>query len=93
MWSSAKWSRSETPQFVISDVSRMWLELDVRQEDARKLQLGQKLMFSVNGMPGEIPSTLTWIGTEIDPKTRTVQARAEVANPLLAPPVARHVCH
>ncbi len=77
---------SETPQFVISDVSRMWLKLDVRQEDARKLHLGQKLMFSVNGMPGEIPSTLTWIGTEIDPKTRTVQARAEVANPLLAPP-------
>ncbi len=76
----------EKPQFVISDVSRMWLELDVRQEDARKLQFGQKLMFSVNGMPGEIPSRLTWIGTEIDPRTRTVQARAEVSNPLLAPP-------
>ena len=75
----------EKPQFVISDVSRMWLDLDVRQEDARKLELGQKLTFSVNGMPGEIPSRLTWIGTEIDPKTRTVQARAEVANPLLSP--------
>ncbi len=56
----------EIPQFLIGDVSRMWLELDVRQEDARKLQLGQQILFSVNGGPDEIPSTLTWIGTEID---------------------------
>lgn len=73
----------ERPQFVIADVSRMWLELDVRQEDARKLHLEQTVMFSVNGIPGEIPSRLTWIGTEIDPRTHTVQARAVVDNPIV----------
>lgn len=77
---------SETVQFVINDVSRMWLELDIRQEDARKLQLGQQILFSMNGTPGEIPSRLNWIGTEIDSRTRTVQARAEVVNPMLGPP-------
>lgn len=75
---------SET-QFVVADVRTMWIELNVRKEDASRLALGQELVFTSDGVPNDIHSTLDWVGTEVDIKTRTVLARARVDNPLLHP--------
>lgn len=71
-------------QFVVADVRKMWLLLNVRKADAGELVIGQEIQFSLNGLPDEIPSKVTWIATEVDPKTRNVQVRAEVENRLLA---------
>ena len=70
------------PQYVVADMRRMWINLGVREEDSAKLSIGTAVLF--NGEGGALPvnGTLTWIGTEIDPRRRTVQARAEVDNPL-----------
>lgn len=76
-------SPSSGAQIVIADVSRMWIELDIRKGDATKLRRGQEVVFTIDGVPGEVRSELSWISTEVDSRTRTVQARMEVDNPLV----------
>ncbi|MGH7137841.1 MAG: efflux RND transporter periplasmic adaptor subunit, partial [Pirellulales bacterium] len=74
---------SSSGQFVVADVRRMWIELDVRKEDAGKIRRGQEVEFSVDGMPEKVRSKLSWISTEVDKRTRMVQARIDVDNPLI----------
>lgn len=74
---------SSGAQIVVADVTHMWIELDVRKEDSSKIRRGQEVIFTVDGMPGEIRSEISWISTEVDSRTRTVQARLEVENPLV----------
>lgn len=69
------------PQYVIADTRHMWINLNVRQEDAVKLHVGNGVSFDWNGGAQPIDGVLTWIGTEMDQKTRTVRARADVENP------------
>ncbi|MBL9122867.1 MAG: efflux RND transporter periplasmic adaptor subunit [Planctomycetaceae bacterium] len=71
------------PQFIVADVEKMWIKLDVRQEDALQLKIGQEVKFRPDGIPNEVSSTVSWIATEVDPKTRTVEVRAIVDNPLV----------
>lgn len=70
-------------QFVVADTSHMWILLDVRREDAANVMLGQEVVFTTDGGHIDIPSTISWISTEVDEKTRTVSVRAEVDNPLI----------
>jgi cobalt-zinc-cadmium efflux system membrane fusion protein len=67
--------------FVVADTRTMWLRLAVRLEDAKKLKPGQTVRFHPSGDKGEVVGRLTWISTAVDEKTRTVEARAELANP------------
>src|SRR5262249_48644114 len=71
------------PQYVMADVSRIWIGLDIRQEHAGRIRLGAQVLFNSEGDGPPVTSTLTWIGTEIDQRTRTIQARAEVKNPVI----------
>jgi cobalt-zinc-cadmium efflux system membrane fusion protein len=71
------------PQFVIADVSRMLLKLNVHKADAARLEIGQEVWFSSDGVPGEVRSRLSWIAPEVDEKTQEVQVRAEAENPIL----------
>lgn len=66
----------------MADVSRMWIELDVHLDDAAELRRGQKVVFSINGAPGDLFGELSWISTKANPRTRSVLARMEVDNPL-----------
>jgi len=77
-------------QFVIADVSRVWLKLNVRKADAGRLAIGQDIWFSSDGMPGEVISRLSWIATEVDEKTRTVLVRAEADNPWIESAPGEH---
>jgi membrane fusion protein, heavy metal efflux system len=74
---------SSQAQFVIADVSRMWVDLNIRKEDSGKIRRGQEVVFSFDGVPGEVRSKISWISTEVDKETRTIQARADVSNPLI----------
>jgi cobalt-zinc-cadmium efflux system membrane fusion protein len=60
----------------------MWLMLDVRQEDAHYLKLGQKVMFRPSDLPQgtEIDGSLAWISTAADDQTRTVKVRVDLPN-------------
>ncbi|MCK6478622.1 MAG: efflux RND transporter periplasmic adaptor subunit [Planctomycetaceae bacterium] len=68
--------------FVVADVSRMWVQLDVRQEDASLVATGQAVSFHPDGArDGAFKGKVTWIATAADERTRTVRVRAEVENP------------
>jgi cobalt-zinc-cadmium efflux system membrane fusion protein len=70
------------PLFVVADLSRMWVLLDVRQEDVGLVQAGQAVSFRPDGSAGDaVSGRVSWIGTAADEKTRTVQVRVEVENP------------
>lgn len=77
------------PLFVIADTTHMWLTLHVRSEDVKYLRVrdirkghaGQVVKFRPDGGGEEVRGELVWRSTEVDPKTRTVQFRAEVPNP------------
>jgi cobalt-zinc-cadmium efflux system membrane fusion protein len=67
--------------FVVVDTNRMWLMLNVRQEDARYLSRGQEVRFESDVGAVRTKGTVTWISTSVDEKTRTVKVRAELDNP------------
>lgn len=69
-----------TPLFTVADIGQMWLMLDVRQEDAKYLSLGQKVLFRPSDGGPEIKGALSWISTSIDDRTRTLKARVELPN-------------
>jgi cobalt-zinc-cadmium efflux system membrane fusion protein len=69
------------PLFVVTDPSRLWLYLDVTEDDQRKMHVGQSLVVRTGAYPGqEFHGTLESIGQELDPTTRTLKVRAVVDN-------------
>jgi len=68
------------PIFEVADVSTMLLVLNVSKEDADKVAIGQPVRFRPDGSTEEFNSRITWISTEVNEETRTLQVRAEVAN-------------
>jgi multidrug efflux pump subunit AcrA (membrane-fusion protein) len=68
------------PIFEVADVSTMLLVLNVSKEDAGKVAIGQPVRFRPDGSSEEFNSRITWISTEVNEETRTLQVRAEVAN-------------
>jgi membrane fusion protein, heavy metal efflux system len=75
------------PTFGIADIRRMWLTLDLSKENAGRVALGQSIHFETAGDSQGLDSRITWISTEIDKETRTLNVRAEVENPLVTDPV------
>lgn len=71
-----------TVLFVVADLSRVWVTADVRSEDADRIAVKQPLTFTADGHPGEaLTGPVAWTSTAIDPRTRTLRVRAEIANP------------
>jgi membrane fusion protein, heavy metal efflux system len=73
---------ASTTIFGVADVRRMWLTLDVRQDDARFLVMGQTVLFHPSDSKDapEIKGVLAWISTEADSATRTVKVRVDLPN-------------
>ncbi|MBI4819697.1 MAG: efflux RND transporter periplasmic adaptor subunit [Deltaproteobacteria bacterium] len=67
----------------VGDTSVMWALCDVPELDAPRIALGQRMTVHIAGSSQEEPiqGRITWIAAEVDPRTRTVTARAEVKNP------------
>ncbi|HEY4262065.1 MAG TPA: efflux RND transporter periplasmic adaptor subunit [Schlesneria sp.] len=72
------------PILEIADIRRMWLKLDVPKEGASQLALGQQVTFNPDGIEKDLHATITWISTEMNEQTRTLQIRAEVDNPVVS---------
>ncbi len=68
--------------FAIADTSRMWLWIDVYDSDISSVKTGQAVKFTspgtTDGEPPSFAGTVTWVGSEIDPTTRTTRVRAEL---------------
>ncbi|TNF25508.1 MAG: efflux RND transporter periplasmic adaptor subunit, partial [Deltaproteobacteria bacterium] len=69
------------PLATIADTARMWVILDVPEWDAANVHVGQAVDVRVDGVLGRrFAGRLTWIASEVDARTRTVAARAELDN-------------
>ncbi len=70
------------PSFVVSDPSKLWLQLDVAESDLLYLQPGQILQISSRSFPERIfQGVVDRIGDSMDPATRTIKIRGLVNNP------------
>jgi cobalt-zinc-cadmium efflux system membrane fusion protein len=73
---------SQTPLFVISDPSRLWVYLDVVEQDLASVRAGLPLAVRCNAYPGRtFGGRIEVVGATLDPATRTVKARGSLANP------------
>jgi cobalt-zinc-cadmium efflux system membrane fusion protein len=77
--------QSDSPKmlFTVTDLRRMWLMLDARQDEASLLSIGQKVLFKSSdskGTANDATGTISWISTEVDDKTRTVKIRVDLPN-------------
>jgi cobalt-zinc-cadmium efflux system membrane fusion protein len=73
---------SKTALFDVADTSRLWLTLNLRQEDAKYISLGQTALFRTSESANEPDSkgVVGWISTNADDVTRTVKVRVDLAN-------------
>jgi len=67
--------------FQVADPSRMWLMLNIPNEQAGLLTIGQPVRFLPNGSRQEVTGTLDWISTSVDRQTRMLKVRAVLDNP------------
>jgi cobalt-zinc-cadmium efflux system membrane fusion protein len=79
-------AEANRPLFVVADTSRLWLNLQVRQEDAGLIRgrnwrsPGHLVRFRPAGSEGEIEGRVLLVSTEVDEKTRTVRVLADLDN-------------
>lgn len=69
------------PVFRVTDLSRLWLIVEVHERDLGFVALGQEVGIEVNAYPGEqFSGHVGFIDPELDMRTRTVRVRVEVPN-------------
>lgn len=67
--------------FELSDLSSVWVEMDVYEHDANLIQLGQSVEFGFVAIGSKKrKSEIDFVSPTIDEKTRTMKARATVDN-------------
>ncbi len=68
--------------FTVADLSTVWVRADFPEQQAGRLKTGLTIEVRVSAYPNSIfRGTISYVGAVIDPTTRTVTARADVANP------------
>ena len=68
--------------YTIADVSTMWMLANIPERDIAELRVGQEVSVSVAALPGKIyKGKITTIGATVDPNTRRVLVRSEIADP------------
>lgn len=66
----------------IADLSSVWITSDVPETDIRHIRANSPITFELAAYPGEtFRGRVTLIGDLVDPQTRTVKVRSEIANP------------
>lgn len=70
------------PLFVITDPTSLWIQLDAGEADLSGLKPGAKFAIEVKQYPGEkFQGVIRHVADFVDPASRTVKVRGEVANP------------
>ena len=70
----------EKTLLTLANLNRLWLTLHVKQEDADRLSLGQKVKFRPDGGKRDIEGRLAFISPSVDEQTRTIKVRAVLGN-------------
>lgn len=68
--------------FTLVDPSTMWAMLKIPETALARVRVGQTVELRVESLPSQtFTGKLTWIGAEVDERSRMAQARVEVPNP------------
>jgi cobalt-zinc-cadmium efflux system membrane fusion protein len=69
------------PLFVVTDPSKLWLQLDVAESELSAIAPGQRLRIYSRAYPNQaFEGVIDNVGAEMDPTTRTVRVRGVVNN-------------
>ncbi|TNC13547.1 efflux RND transporter periplasmic adaptor subunit [Methylobacterium terricola] len=69
------------PPYTIGDLSKVWLVAQLREADAAKVEMNEKIAFRVPAHPDRtFEGRINFIGTSVDPATRRITVRAEIDN-------------
>jgi len=66
--------------FTVSDPRRMWLVLNVRQEDAKHVRRGLPVRFHSDNGDQSVTGQIAWISPAVDEQTRTLRVRVAIDN-------------
>jgi membrane fusion protein, copper/silver efflux system len=68
--------------YTIADLGNLWLQVRLYEQDVPLIKLGQEVKITVAGMARDaFAGKITYLAYQLDPITRTLAARVEVANP------------
>lgn len=68
--------------YKLADISEVWFMARVYESDLRRLAPGLRAVVRLDAWPGEsFEGVLDYIGSELDPETRTLPARVVLPNP------------
>lgn len=67
--------------FTLADLSRVWVVADIYERDIPKVRIGQPVKLTLDSLAGRVfPGRVSYLASELDPQTRTLQLRAVVPN-------------
>lgn len=72
----------EEPLFVVSDLSSLWVQMNVFEKDLSLIQIGTEVRVSVPAYPGNVFSAeVEYIDKLVDDLTRSIRVRCKIPNP------------
>lgn len=73
--------KPEDKPYTIADLSHLWIQLDIYENDLKWVERGKSVDINVNAYPGErFQGKVTYISDILDESTRTAKARVEILN-------------
>ncbi len=76
-----KSDQSTAPQFVVTDPTKLWVQLDANESDLKHFRTGMPVLISSPQYPDDIfRGEVTLVADFIDPVTRSLKLRAKLAN-------------
>lgn len=81
MASPGQYIKAGSPIYRLADLTKVWLVLELFPEDAKAIQLGQKVTANTQSLGSEsFEGTVEFIDPTVDPKMRTVGVRVAIDN-------------
>jgi RND family efflux transporter MFP subunit len=72
----------DTELYTVSDLSTVWADADIYEYEVPFVHIGQRVSLTLSYYPGKTyTGTISYIYPTVDPRTRTVKARIQIANP------------
>jgi membrane fusion protein, heavy metal efflux system len=71
----------QTQAFTISDMSTVWVLANLYQGDLAYVKTGDDVVVQTDAYPDSFHGKISYVSAELDPNTRTLQARIVVDNP------------
>jgi cobalt-zinc-cadmium efflux system membrane fusion protein len=69
-----------TQCFMISDVSTVWVLVNIYQKDLPYVHVGDQVSIQTDAYPDVFHGRISYVAASLDPNTRTLQARIETSN-------------